>query len=128
MNRNYEEVFAVTLEGDDKQQVWNKVFLSNNAEYYLFVPQSVKHTQNKENILESSEFSSIEELDAKIQEHVIKVEDQWTCNICKYQASKAHVKAHVETHFDGRIWFPCEDCDARPKTRSSLRSHKHRKH
>ena len=99
------DIYAVTIEGDDKQQVLNKVLVSNSAEYYLIVPEDqsvmkepkskivlessefdnieelnaeqrlMRFHQKNKIVLESSEFQSIEELDAKIQEYIGKDEN-----------------------------------------------------
>ena len=130
---NY-ELSAVTLENDDKHvtQVTNQVLISNSAEYYVFVPQSVmkrqKHT-NTQFVLESSEFASIEELDAKLQENIIKDDKgQWKCSICqRAQQSQSRARAHCETHLK-TIRFPCQECNVKPRTRHTLRAHMRTNH
>ena len=129
---NY-EISAVTLEEDDKlvTQVMNQVLISNSAEYYVFVPKSVmkrKHSNTKI-VFESSEFASIEELDAKLQEIVIKDDKgQRKCSICQLVGqSQSHVRTHAEIHFK-TIWFPCQECNAKPRTRQTLRNHMRTKH
>ena len=79
-------------------------------------------------IINSEEFSSVEELDAKILEHIEKDGNRWKCNICdKLMRMKVHAKEHVEIHFDG-LTFPCPDCDSILRSRHALRSHIQRKH
>ena len=126
MLQNY-ELFAVTLEGDDKQGVMNQVLISDTAEYYIFIP--LPTTKKQKIVLESTEFESIEELDAKLQEHVTMVDKgQWICSICQQVApAKSKVISHVERHFK-TIWFPCQDCNAKPRTRNSLRAHRNINH
>ena len=121
------ELYVRLQEHDDKgrfskNQVKNKVLISNNAEFYIFVPDS-------EFVLESPEFDSIEELDAKIDEYFVKDENgQFRCTFCTYvQSKRSAIKTHVETHIQ-TIWFPCQECDAKPRTRSALRSHRNSKH
>ena len=124
------ELYVKLQEHDDKRrfqltknQVTNKVLISNNAEFYIFVPDS-------EFVLESTEFDSIEELDAKIlQEYIIQDENgKWKCSFCNFvRAKKSIVKAHVERHIQ-TIWFPCSECDAKPRTRTTLRSHRYNIH
>ena len=79
-------------------------------------------------IINSEEFSSVEELDAKILEYIEKDGNRWKCNICdKLMRFKTHVKEHVEIHFDG-LTFPCTDCDSVLRSRNTLRVHIQRKH
>ena len=75
----------------------------------------------------SDKFANIDELDAKILEHIERDGCRWKCNICdKILRVKAHAKEHVEIHFDG-LSFPCSNCNAILRSRTSLRLHR-RKH
>jgi len=96
----------------------------------MLVPENnTKLTQNSKIIVESGEFSSIEELDAKILEFIGKDElGRWICLICQKQMkSRGYLKEHVEIHFDG-LSYPCQECDTKLRTRNSLRWHKNTKH
>merc|ERR1712126_319590 len=81
--------------------------------------------QTKAKILITSEgFSNVDELDAKILEHIEKDGSRWKCNICdKILRFKTHAKEHVEIHFDG-LTFQCSECDAILRSRNSLRIHR----
>ena len=85
--------------------------------------------QTKAKILITSEgFSNVDELDAKILEHIEKDGSRWKCNICdKILGNKTHAKEHVEIHFDG-LTFQCSECDAILRSRNSLRIHRKKKH
>ena len=63
------DIYAVTTEGNDKQQVMNKVLVSSSAEYYIIVPedQSGMKEPVSKIVLESSEFDNIEEFTRKIK-------------------------------------------------------------
>ena len=81
-------------------------------------------------IIDSAEYGSIEELDAKIMEHVEKDDNgKWKCTICEKTKFKCQrdAREHLEIHFDG-LSFPCPDCDAKPKSRKGLRLHIARNH
>ena len=63
-------------------------------------------------VIKSEGFSNVDELDAKILEHIEKDGSRWKCNICdKILGNKTHAKEHVEIHFDG-LTFQCSECDA----------------
>ena len=85
--------------------------------------------QNNKIIVNSDKFTDIEELDAKIMEHIEKVSGgKWMCNICeRIMNSRADVRRHVEIHFDG-LSFPCPHCTKVAKTSNSLRKHISRYH
>ena len=154
------DIYAVTTEGNDKQQVMNKVLVSSSAEYYIIVPEDqsgmkepvskivlessefgnieelnaeqrlMRFHQKNKIVLESSEFQSIEELDAKIEEYIVKDENngKWICNYCnKIMSSRAGGKSHAEIHLEN-IAFRCQFCYATLSTRNSLRDHKSKKH
>ena len=92
--------------------------------------QSVIQESKSEIVLESTEFDSIEELDAKILQEYIVIDEngKFKCSFCNFvRAKKSIVKAHVERHIQ-TIWFPCPECDAKPRTRTTLRSHRYNIH
>ena len=85
--------------------------------------------QNNKIKINSEEFTTIEELDAKIFEHIEKTSDgKLMCNICKRKMKfRSHAKEHVEIHFDG-LSFPCQQCSFVCRSRHSLRDHTTRAH
>ena len=124
------ELYVTLQEHDEKGrfqsskiQVKNKVLLSNNADFYIFIPDS------QEFVLESPEFYSLEELDAKIAENFAKDENgQFRCSFCTFvQSKRSAIKAHVERHIQ-TIRFPCQQCDFKTRTRALLRSHRFHVH
>ena len=85
--------------------------------------------QNNKIIVNCDGLTDIEELDAKITEHIEKAADgQWMCDICKkIMRTRQHMKEHVVIHFDG-LFFPCQHCSTVVKNRQSLRHHIRKKH
>ena len=73
----------------------------------------------------SDTFSSIEELNQRIDEEITKDNDgMWRCGKCpKVSRNKGHMKEHVEVHFDD-ICYPCQYCDKTFRSRVGLRMHK----
>ena len=80
-------------------------------------------------VLESTEFDSIEELDAKILQEYIVIDEngKFKCSFCNFVRARSVVKAHVERHIQ-TIWFPFSECGAKPRTRNSLKSHRYHVH
>ena len=120
---------------DDNPDDKNKVIFKDINE---FTPDQVPNdseekkvviAQTKAKIVIKSEgFSNVDELDAKILEHIEKDGSRWKCNICdKILKFKAHAKEHVEIHFDG-LTFQCSECDAILRSRTTLRFHHKKKH
>ena len=98
----------------------------------LVLEDEVKFRNGKEEnkiAINSEEYPCIEELDAKILEHIEKdVGGRWICKICaKSLRFKTHAKEHVEIHFDG-LQFPCLDCGTLSRSRRGLRDHISSKH
>ena len=122
-------------ENDFRQQEYNSYkedcFTPNSDfDQYVLVPEEKSMmTQKSKIIVESGEFYSIEELDAKIFEYIGKDElGRWKCLIChKQMKSRGYLKEHVEIHFDG-LQFPCQECDTKLRSRNSLRDHLNKKH
>ena len=95
------ELYVTLQERDEKGrfqlskiQVKNKVLLSNNADFYIFIPDS------QEFVLESPEFDNIEELDAKILQEYIVIDEngKFKCSFYNFVRARSVVKAHVERH------------------------------
>jgi len=114
---------------DKKEVILEDISESEQVEVLNYTEQKTVISQNNTKIvIHSEEFSNIEELDAKILEHIEKNGSQRKCTICnKILRDNSHAKEHVETHFDG-LTFYCQDCGAGLSSRSSLRCHvrKHR--
>ena len=79
--------------------------------------------------VQSSEISSLEELDRKVEESYSKDSNGFfACHYCgKSFKLRGNIKAHVETHFEG-LSFPCKFCDATLRSRNSFRLHNKRQH
>ena len=73
----------------------------------------------------SDTFSSIEELNQRVDEEIAKDNDgMWRCSRCpKVSKNKGHIKEHVEVHLDD-ISFPCQFCDKTFRSRASIRFHR----
>ena len=88
----------------------------------------IPHNQSTKSVINSEEFTNIEELDAKILEYAEREGTKWKCNICnKVMRCQSYIKEHIEIHFDG-LSFPCTDCDTILRSRHSLRAHICNKH
>ena len=97
---------------------------TDSSDYKRNVPQN----QNSKVVINSGEFTNIEELDAKILQHVEREGSKWKCNICnKVMRCQSYIKEHVEIHFDG-LALPCPECGAIQRSRCTLRKHVLRKH
>ena len=74
--------------------------------------------------LVSEMFSSIEELDSRIDQEIYRGSDgAWQCGRCpKIAKNKGHIKEHFENHIEG-LSFPCKFCDKSYRSRVSLRLH-----
>ena len=109
-----------TLISDDENQRVQKDILEKPDDHEKLITTKLK----KKIVINSEEVENIEELDAKIIEHMEKtVDGKWMCNICeKKMRHKVHVKEHVETHIEG-LTFPCQQCSSVASSRHSLRSH-----
>ena len=91
------------------------------------VEDKLKTPVGKEQIIVSSEdFHSIEELDERLKDHVLRVEGtkKYECTICnKLSKDITDAKRHVEVHFDG-LCFPCQTCGKTFRSRNALKKHK----
>ena len=67
-----------------------------------------------------------EELDAKKNSLMEKVEDgisSWICTVCgKTAKTKQHMKMHVETHMEG-LSYPCNNCGKISRSSNQLNTH-----
>ena len=73
--------------------------------------------------IDTEVFSTIEELNSQILQHLVKTEDGHKCDICNYtRKDVSHVKEHIESHFKG-LSFSCEFCGNNFNSRTSIRSH-----
>ena len=79
--------------------------------------------------VQSSDISSLEELDQKVEESYSKDSNGlYACHYCEKSLKKrCNIKEHVETHLEG-LSFPCKFCDAILRSRVSLRMHNKRQH
>ena len=74
--------------------------------------------------LESSEFSSIEEVDDYIQQQILQTSTGGhQCKVCqKIMGTPIHMRFHVETHLQG-VTFKCDVCGKKSRSRGALRTH-----
>ena len=80
-------------------------------------------------IISSDEFQSVEELDEKLIENLVRVggTKKFQCTVCnKVSRDLFNAREHVEIHFEG-LSFPCQACDETFRTRNALRNHMKRK-
>ena len=105
-------------------------------EDYSVVPEkSVKRTesspsQNRNLIsVAACDFNTMEKLDQKVAESYSKGEDGiFSCHYCpKIFKKGAHIREHVEIHFDGLV-LNCSFCDKTVRSRHSLRDHVRKTH
>jgi len=87
------------------------------------VPKKYFNSYNKMS-LESSDFSSIEELDLHIQQKILQTSTGGQqCKVCqKVMATPNQMKYHVETHLQG-VAFRCDVCGKKSRSRNTLRQH-----
>ena len=109
------------LQDNFKEEVASEVNEIASEEILNNMEDKTVIAHNKTNIIiNSEEFSSVEELDEKILEHMEKDGNRWKCNICdKLLLKRFHAKEHVEFHFDG-LTFPCQDCDTVLRSRNTV--------
>ena len=73
-------------------------------------------------IMNSNQFSTVQEYDEAIFAQMDRVSDGFMCKICSFKRGQRHfVKEHIEIHF--RVTFTCPNCFKHMKSRSSLRAH-----
>ena len=76
--------------------------------------------------MDSPEFSTLKELDERIDDILIQGKDPkggYICTFCnKKHRNRGHAKEHIEIHFEG-LSFKCHSCERIMKTRNSMRVH-----
>ena len=122
---NY-DIYAVTIEGDDKQQVLNKVLVSSSAEYYLIVPedQSAKKETESKIALKSSEFDNIEELNAEQRLMRFHQKNKIVLESSEFQSIEeldAKIQEYIGKDENGK--WKCNFCDKILSTITSVKSH-----
>jgi len=80
-------------------------------------------TNKSKIVMKTGDFSTIEELDRQIIQHIVRTSDGYECGICNHTAKySSHIKEHIESHFKG-LSFACEFCGNNFSSRGSLRNH-----
>lgn len=85
-------------------------------------------TDSREQImtLNSGRFQNLVDLDAYIEQQIIRYFEGYKCIICnKTSSSRGHIKEHIEIHIAG-LSFKCNSCEKITSTRKNLRMHKTR--
>ena len=84
----------------------------------------MSNEDNEPFTMSSPEFSTLKELDKKIDKMMIKdPKGGYSCAFCnKKQKNRGHAKEHVEIHFEG-LSFKCDSCKSIMKSRNSMRVH-----
>ena len=85
-------------------------------------------TDSREQImsLNSGRFQTLVDLDAYIEQQIIRYYEGYKCIICnKTSSSRGHIKEHIEIHIEG-LSFKCNSCEKITSTRKNLRMHKTR--
>ena len=73
--------------------------------------------------MNADDFSTIEELDSKILQQIVRTTEGNYCGICNYTSKNlSHLKEHIESHFKG-LSFACKFCGINFSNRGSLRTH-----
>ena len=89
-----------------------------------FYSKNMNNENEEPFTMNSTEFSSLTDLDRKIDEKMIKdPKGGYICAVCnKRQRNRGHAKEHIEIHFEG-LSFKCDSCERVMKTRNSMRVH-----
>ena len=118
-----EEVTFVTsdrIKKEDKLDTFNK-------ESTDFESGKTRRNARKSNV----EFQGgLDDLDAKLKSMMERVSKVWTCKVCGKTTGKVkdNLKKHVENkHIEG-VSYPCDRCDQKLKSRTSLNFHNYRFH
>ena len=90
---------------------------------------TVKSVKTLERSIISADFNSIDELNQRVEQEIIKDSDGlFKCANCyRTFRRKDNLKEHIETHIEG-LSFPCQLCGKDFRSRHSLRQHKFREH
>jgi len=87
------------------------------------------NSQEKENksliktCMESVKVTKNEEIDAQVEQMIVKKDGLWECTICgKTTLYISHMREHTETHIDG-ISHACHICSKTFSSRHTLRNH-----
>jgi len=104
------------LERTQNHKVQSENFVANNVKY-------------QEIALISADFTSIEELNQKIEEEIIlEGPGVYKCARClKTYNKRFNLKEHIEIHFEG-LSFPCKVCGKDFRSRTVLRNHGNKQH
>ena len=74
-------------------------------------------------VMDANDFSTIEELDSQILQHLERTTEGKKCSICNYTSIKlSHTKEYIESHFIG-LSFACKFCGTNFNYRVTLRGH-----
>ena len=96
----------------------------NNVISALTTPKIKTMVKSHEKILSLGD-ASIDEINEKISDNIVRMKDCVRCNLCEYQTKQlGHLKEHIEVHFD--LTFPCHQCNRVFKSRNTLRGHKYK--
>jgi len=70
-------------------------------------------------------FASVEEIDKKLAEYIVREDGIFSCGFCGKSGvkTKQNLFSHLEIHIEG-LSYPCQSCDKTFKTRATLASHK----
>ena len=75
-----------------------------------------------------SGITTIEEMDAKIQTVMSRVDGLWTCNICgKANRNRVNIMTHIECRHTEGVPVGCSQCSQVYRNRDALRQHIGRK-
>ena len=73
--------------------------------------------------MNADDFSTIEELDRKILQQIVRTTEGNKCGFCDYTSKySSHLKEHIESHFKG-LSFACKFCSNNFSNRGNLRKH-----
>ena len=97
---------------------------SKTVKSFLEYTKKMSTEDNEPFTMSSPEFSTLKELDKKIDKMMIKdPKGGYSCAFCnKKQKNRGHAKEHVEIHFEG-LSFKCDSCKSIMKSRNSMRVH-----
>jgi len=102
----------------------SKLNQTNNLKSETNVKTNAYNVKTREIALISGDFSSIEELNQRIEEEIIlEGPGLYKCARClKTYNKRFNLKEHIEVHFEG-LSFPCQLCGKDFRSRNNLRRH-----